>query len=218
MFFFFFNSSRFQYVLAAATSIATKVNEESLTYLNQGQPYEIKMKKLGDLSNFRGKLLRVRIFRFFFFSDKFMLNDSFLFLDSERGEIVFSREATSIYGTGTNCRMEDVSAWGPYCRNRCTSILRHLRCPPGQQQPQCSRIRLGSDQRSWRLHQSQLHQYGIYAKEARRRKRCSLPHPGWNLLPWWRRRHSKTTARRRLSDQSVQGTPNFNGIVAAKSI
>ncbi|XP_045034995.1 uncharacterized transmembrane protein DDB_G0289901 isoform X3 [Daphnia magna] len=48
----------FQYVLAAATSIATKVNEESLTYLNQGQPYEIKMKKLGDLSNFRGKLLR----------------------------------------------------------------------------------------------------------------------------------------------------------------
>ena len=63
---FFFNSSRFQYVLAAATSIATKVNEESLTYLNQGQPYEIKMKKLGDLSNFRGKLLRVRIFRFFF--------------------------------------------------------------------------------------------------------------------------------------------------------
>lgn len=50
--------NRFQYVLAAATSIATKVNEESLTYLNQGQPYEIKMKKLGDLSNFRGKLLR----------------------------------------------------------------------------------------------------------------------------------------------------------------
>lgn len=50
---------RFQYVLAAATSIATKVNEESLTYLNQGQPYEIKMKKLGDLSNFRGKQLRV---------------------------------------------------------------------------------------------------------------------------------------------------------------
>lgn len=51
---------RFQYVLAAATSIATKMTEESLTYLNQGQPYEIKMKKLGDLSNFRGKLLRVR--------------------------------------------------------------------------------------------------------------------------------------------------------------
>lgn len=51
--------NRFQYVLAAATSIATKVNEESLTYLNQGQPYEIKMKKLGDLSSFRGKLLRV---------------------------------------------------------------------------------------------------------------------------------------------------------------
>ena len=42
----------------AATSIATKNNEESLTYLNQGQSYEIKLKKLGDLSPFRGKLLK----------------------------------------------------------------------------------------------------------------------------------------------------------------
>ncbi|KFB50449.1 AGAP007065-PA-like protein [Anopheles sinensis] len=49
---------RFQYVLAAATSIATKNNEESLTYLNQGQSYEIKLKKLGDLSPFRGKILK----------------------------------------------------------------------------------------------------------------------------------------------------------------
>lgn len=50
---------RFQYVLAAATSIATKVNEDTLTYLNQGQSYEIKLKKLGDLSTYRGKLLKV---------------------------------------------------------------------------------------------------------------------------------------------------------------
>lgn len=50
---------RFQYVLAAATSIATKVNEDTLTYLNQGQSYEIKLKKLGDLSAYRGKMLRV---------------------------------------------------------------------------------------------------------------------------------------------------------------
>ncbi|XP_006558552.2 transcription factor CP2-like protein 1 isoform X4 [Apis mellifera] len=49
---------RFQYVLAAATSIATKVNEETLTYLNQGQSYEIKLKKLGDLSAYRGKILK----------------------------------------------------------------------------------------------------------------------------------------------------------------
>ncbi|XP_076179978.1 transcription factor CP2 like gemini isoform X3 [Ptiloglossa arizonensis] len=49
---------RFQYVLAAATSIATKVNEETLTYLNQGQSYEIKLKKLGDLSTYRGKILK----------------------------------------------------------------------------------------------------------------------------------------------------------------
>ncbi|XP_054276157.1 transcription factor CP2-like protein 1 isoform X2 [Macrosteles quadrilineatus] len=49
---------RFQYVLAAATSIATKVNEETLTYLNQGQSYEIKLKKLGDLTVYRGKILK----------------------------------------------------------------------------------------------------------------------------------------------------------------
>lgn len=49
---------RFQYVLAAATSIATKVTEETLTYLNQGQSYEIKLKKLGDLSNYRGRVLK----------------------------------------------------------------------------------------------------------------------------------------------------------------
>jgi len=49
---------RFQYVLAAATSIATKVNEETLTYLNQGQSYEIKLKKLGDLTIYRGKILK----------------------------------------------------------------------------------------------------------------------------------------------------------------
>ncbi|XP_074037338.1 transcription factor CP2 like gemini isoform X1 [Leptinotarsa decemlineata] len=50
--------SRFQYVLAAATSIATKQNEDTLTYLNQGQSYEIKLKKLGELSFYRGKLFR----------------------------------------------------------------------------------------------------------------------------------------------------------------
>ncbi|XP_064618398.1 transcription factor CP2-like [Liolophura sinensis] len=48
----------FQYVLGAATSPAVKLNEETLTYLNQGQSYEIKVKKLGDLSDFQGKLLR----------------------------------------------------------------------------------------------------------------------------------------------------------------
>ena len=55
----FAEDCRFQYVLAAATSIATKVNEDTLTYLNQGQSYEIKLKKLGDLSMYRGKLLKV---------------------------------------------------------------------------------------------------------------------------------------------------------------
>lgn len=50
--------ARFQYVLAASTSIATKNNEDTLTYLNQGQSYEIKLKKLGDLSAYRGKMLK----------------------------------------------------------------------------------------------------------------------------------------------------------------
>nr|KAG5707063.1 hypothetical protein BaRGS_011774 [Batillaria attramentaria] len=49
---------RFQYILGAATSPAVKMNEETLTYLNQGQSYEIKVKKLGDLSDFQGKCLR----------------------------------------------------------------------------------------------------------------------------------------------------------------
>lgn len=48
----------FQYILGAATSPAVKLNEETLTYLNQGQSYEIKLKKLGDLSDFQGKYLR----------------------------------------------------------------------------------------------------------------------------------------------------------------
>ncbi|KAL3288835.1 hypothetical protein HHI36_003282 [Cryptolaemus montrouzieri] len=54
----FSEDCRFQYVLAAATSIATKLNEDTLTYLNQGQSYEIKLKKLGDLSMYRGKMLK----------------------------------------------------------------------------------------------------------------------------------------------------------------
>uniref|UniRef100_A0A1B6DG69 Grh/CP2 DB domain-containing protein n=1 Tax=Clastoptera arizonana TaxID=38151 RepID=A0A1B6DG69_9HEMI len=52
------DNCRFQYVLAAATSITTKINEETLTYLNQRQSYEIKLKKLGDLTDFRGKILK----------------------------------------------------------------------------------------------------------------------------------------------------------------
>lgn len=52
------DSFRFQYVLCAATSIAMKTNEETLTYLNQGQPYEIKLKKLGDLTHSRGKIFK----------------------------------------------------------------------------------------------------------------------------------------------------------------
>uniref|UniRef100_A0A8C8SBU4 Grh/CP2 DB domain-containing protein n=1 Tax=Pelusios castaneus TaxID=367368 RepID=A0A8C8SBU4_9SAUR len=50
----------FQYMLCAATSPAIKQHEETLTYLNQGQSYEIRMlcnPKLGDFSECR-KLLK----------------------------------------------------------------------------------------------------------------------------------------------------------------
>ncbi|XP_073182018.1 transcription factor CP2-like protein 1 isoform X1 [Lepidochelys kempii] len=50
----------FQYVLCAPTSPAVKQHEETLTYLNQGQSYEIRMlcnPKLGDFSECR-KLLK----------------------------------------------------------------------------------------------------------------------------------------------------------------
>ena len=49
----------FQCILNAATSPATKVNEETLTYLNQGKSYELRLKKLGDTSHHEGKLFKV---------------------------------------------------------------------------------------------------------------------------------------------------------------
>ena len=54
----------FQYILAAATSNATKIDGPSITYLNQGQAYEVRLKKLGDLSPYRGnknRLLRCKV-------------------------------------------------------------------------------------------------------------------------------------------------------------
>ncbi|XP_054033328.1 alpha-globin transcription factor CP2 [Dryobates pubescens] len=58
----------FQYVLCAATSPAVKLHEETLTYLNQGQSYEIRMldnRKLGELPELNGKLVK-SIFRVVF--------------------------------------------------------------------------------------------------------------------------------------------------------
>lgn len=51
-------TGRFQYILQAATAIAQKSNEDSLTYLNQGQSYEIKLKRLGELGAGRGRLYK----------------------------------------------------------------------------------------------------------------------------------------------------------------
>ena len=53
----------FQCILNAATSPATKVNEETLTYLNQGQSYELGIKKLGDHTAFHGKLFKVSVYQ-----------------------------------------------------------------------------------------------------------------------------------------------------------
>ncbi|KAH3874320.1 hypothetical protein DPMN_037562 [Dreissena polymorpha] len=51
-----YHNSNFQYILGAATSPAVKLNEDTLTYLNQMQSYELKLKKLSDLTGSKGYL------------------------------------------------------------------------------------------------------------------------------------------------------------------
>ncbi|XP_039771004.1 upstream-binding protein 1 isoform X4 [Ornithorhynchus anatinus] len=54
----------FQYVMCAATSPAVKLHDETLTYLNQGQSYEIRMldnRKMGDIPEISGKLVKSTI-------------------------------------------------------------------------------------------------------------------------------------------------------------
>ncbi|ETE59023.1 Alpha-globin transcription factor CP2, partial [Ophiophagus hannah] len=51
----------FQYVMSAATSPAIKLHDETLTYLNQGQSYEIRLldnRKMGDVPEISGKLVK----------------------------------------------------------------------------------------------------------------------------------------------------------------
>ncbi|KAL0615977.1 Upstream-binding protein 1 [Plecturocebus cupreus] len=51
----------FQYVMCASTSPAVKLHDEILTYLNQGQSYEIRMldnRKMGDMPEISGKLAK----------------------------------------------------------------------------------------------------------------------------------------------------------------
>uniref|UniRef100_A0A671N8H9 Transcription factor CP2 n=1 Tax=Sinocyclocheilus anshuiensis TaxID=1608454 RepID=A0A671N8H9_9TELE len=51
----------FQYVLCAATSPAVKLHDETLTYLNQGQSYEIRMldnRKMEELPEINGKMVK----------------------------------------------------------------------------------------------------------------------------------------------------------------
>ncbi|KAM6899335.1 upstream-binding protein 1 isoform 2-T2 [Xenentodon cancila] len=51
----------FQYVLCAATSPAVKLHEETLTYLNQGQSYEVRMldsRKSGELPELNNKMVK----------------------------------------------------------------------------------------------------------------------------------------------------------------
>ena len=51
---------RYQYTLGAATSVATKMNEENLAYLNQGQSYELKLRRFGREGE-KGKILKVSL-------------------------------------------------------------------------------------------------------------------------------------------------------------
>ncbi|XP_033220198.1 transcription factor CP2-like protein 1 isoform X2 [Belonocnema kinseyi] len=97
---------RFQYVLAAATSIATKVNEETLTYLNQGQSYEIKLKKLGDLSAYRGKILKSTI-RICFHERRLQYTERQQILDWQRarpGERLLEVDVPLSYGMVDICQ------------------------------------------------------------------------------------------------------------------
>lgn len=48
------SKNNFQYILGSATSPAVKLNEETLTYLNQGQSYEVKMKNHGAITGSKG--------------------------------------------------------------------------------------------------------------------------------------------------------------------
>ncbi|XP_037368803.1 upstream-binding protein 1-like [Talpa occidentalis] len=51
----------FQYVMGAPTSAAVKLHDETLTYLNQGQSYEIRMldnRQMGQMPEITGKLLK----------------------------------------------------------------------------------------------------------------------------------------------------------------
>uniref|UniRef100_A0A4W6CZ73 Upstream-binding protein 1 n=1 Tax=Lates calcarifer TaxID=8187 RepID=A0A4W6CZ73_LATCA len=51
----------FQYVLCAATSPAVKLHDETLTYLNQGQSYEVRMldnRKAGELPEITNKMVK----------------------------------------------------------------------------------------------------------------------------------------------------------------
>ncbi|CAB4066782.1 HARS [Lepeophtheirus salmonis] len=53
--------NKFEYMLMAASSIATKLSEPSITYLNQGNSYELRLRKLGDLSQYRKRILLTKI-------------------------------------------------------------------------------------------------------------------------------------------------------------
>ncbi|PIK46047.1 putative transcription factor CP2 [Apostichopus japonicus] len=52
---------RFQCLLSAATSPACKLNEETVTYLNQGVPYELKISMVENVNEFQGKNIKTQV-------------------------------------------------------------------------------------------------------------------------------------------------------------
>jgi hypothetical protein len=48
----------FKYVLGAATACGVKIGAMTMTYLNQGQSYELRLKKISHIPNYEGENLK----------------------------------------------------------------------------------------------------------------------------------------------------------------
>lgn len=145
---------RFQYVLAAATSIATKNNEETITYLNQGQSYEIKLKKLGDLTAYRGKILKVCATLSFYTDTVIKYSYSIFAFFTEHHQNLLPWASSAIHGTWTNAVVAKVTSWRKNRWAWCAIIVWSVsRGSTAQSQPIEYRGGvLGSHERSWCLH------------------------------------------------------------------
>ncbi|XP_045633725.1 transcription factor CP2-like protein 1 isoform X3 [Ursus americanus] len=115
----------FQYVLCAATSPAVKQQEETLTYLNQGQSYEVRMlcdPKLSDATQW-ARLVK-----------------------AERGACGFPRPAPAVHGAAAAGRVEVEPTRGPHPGHRCATVRGGDRTPSAALTTQHSGVPLGPNQ------------------------------------------------------------------------